>query len=512
MQQSSSVWIWPSIALPRRHLPWTAALAFVLPFFLYLLTLAPSIYNLDSAELTTAVATGGIVRATGYPLYLMLGRAWSELPLGDVAYRMNLFSAFSGALTLLLVERTLARWRVGPWARLGAVGLLASATFFWALALIAEVYTLHTLLMMALLLALLNWRAAPTPGRVGLVGLLVGLGLSHHLATGLLVPGVAWFLLATDRRALFQFRSLLAGAGALVLGLMPYLYLSYLYTQQPAFNYAGHYNVLGQFEPVDLTTLSGLWWLVSGSSFSGSMFAYDAAGLWGELVALALQLWRDFIAVGIGPVLLGAFLLWRRDWRLAGLLSLFFLGNGLFYADYRVIDKATMYLPNYVIWALWLGIGLEWLLDWVASDESGPSQRRLLGALIAVMVGVAVVVHWPLVNRSEDNSTRQTATDILSVAEEGALLFGWWDTIPAIEYLQLVEGERRDVRAINRFLLPYDAFEAMVQANLGTREIYVSGIPPLPLHPQRYEPVGEWYRIRASLPVPARPTDLSRAP
>ena len=29
--------------------------------------------------------------------------------------------------------------------------------------------------------------------------------------------------------------------------------------------------------------------------------------------------------------------------------------------------------------------------------------------------------------------------------------FGWWDSIPVVEYLQLVEGERPDVTAINRF-------------------------------------------------------------
>jgi len=73
------------------------ALAFGLPFVLYLLTLAPTIYNLDSAEFSTAAATGGIVRATGYPLYLLLGRLWSLLPIGDVGWRMNLLSAFSGA-------------------------------------------------------------------------------------------------------------------------------------------------------------------------------------------------------------------------------------------------------------------------------------------------------------------------------------------------------------------------------------------------------------------------------
>ena len=52
---------------------WRGLASFGLPFCIYLLTLAPTIYNLDSAEMTTAASTGGLMRATGYPLYLTLG-------------------------------------------------------------------------------------------------------------------------------------------------------------------------------------------------------------------------------------------------------------------------------------------------------------------------------------------------------------------------------------------------------------------------------------------------------
>jgi hypothetical protein len=76
---------------------WSSLAAFGFPFLIYILTLAPTIYNLDSAELTTAVAANGIVRATGYPLYLILGKIWSGLPIGDMGFRMNLFSAFCGS-------------------------------------------------------------------------------------------------------------------------------------------------------------------------------------------------------------------------------------------------------------------------------------------------------------------------------------------------------------------------------------------------------------------------------
>jgi len=52
-----------------------------------------------------------------------LGRIWSWLPIGDVGYRMNLFSAFAGALTVALADRILRRWNVGPWAAFGAWGV-----------------------------------------------------------------------------------------------------------------------------------------------------------------------------------------------------------------------------------------------------------------------------------------------------------------------------------------------------------------------------------------------------
>src|SRR5690242_11534123 len=97
----------PAARSHLESLDWRTIAAFIFPFTLYLLTLAPTIYNLDSAELTTAAATGGITRATGYPLYLLLGRLWSHIPIGDIGYRMNMFSAINGALTVALAERIL---------------------------------------------------------------------------------------------------------------------------------------------------------------------------------------------------------------------------------------------------------------------------------------------------------------------------------------------------------------------------------------------------------------------
>lgn len=481
-------------------LPWRTTAAFGLPFLIYVFTAAPTIYNLDSAELTTAATTGGLVRATGYPLYLLLGYLWSWLPVGDVGYRLNLFSAFNGALTIALAARILRRWGIGPWAMFGALGLLAFAPFFWALSLIAEVYTLHTALMAGIILLMLHWADDPTLRRLALIGLTVGLSLGHHAATVLLLPGCGWYMLTVAPRRILAPRPLVLGLAASLLGLSIYLYLPWRYQALPAFNYAGHYNAIGAFVPVNLWTPAGLWWLISGRAFAGEMLAYQGAELWGEVWRFVAQLWRAFFALGIGPGILGLIILGRRDWRLGGMLLLMFSCSAGFYIDYRVIDKDTMFLPAYLVWALWLGVGYQWLLDWVhpAEEKNGLAAHRRVWVLRSVMVCTVLVAmgwNWRLTDLSNDWSTRKRGETILRHAQPHALIFGWWDTIPPLQYLQLVEGQRPDVKMINRFLIAPADMRRLILAEVARRPVYIDSVPPELVPAMIAKPVGPIYRL-----------------
>jgi hypothetical protein len=491
------------------RLEWTSLAAFGLPLMLYVLTLAPTIYNLDSAELTTAAATGGIIRATGYPLYLILGGLWSKLPLGDVGYRMNLMSAVCGAGTLLLAERILARLQVRHWARLGAVGLLATAPYFWALSLIAEVYTLHTLLMAGIILVLLAWREQPTPWRLALAVFLTAVSLGNHMATVLLAPGCVLFVLLVAKGAVLRPRNLIPAIFALLLGLSVYLYLPWRYGANPVFNYAGTYDAHGIFHSVNLQTASGLWWLVSGQSFAGQMAGYSLNELMGELFHFGEQLWQAFFGLGIGPALLGVYVLAKRDKAAAILLSLMFIANVLFYANYRVVDKDTMFLPAYLIWALWLGVGYQQMIDWFRAyqDESSsnaaprhavtpPTYLPWLwrGVMIAIVLA-ALAWNWQQVDQSQDWSTRTRSERILALVEPNAIVLGWWDTVPGVQYLQLVEGERPDVLAINRFLISGDDMTQLIRTYAADRPIYINNPPAEFLKTMHVEPVGPVYRL-----------------
>jgi hypothetical protein len=473
------------------RLDWRSLAAFGLPLLLYLRTLAPTIYGLDSAELTTAAATGGLVRATGYPLYLLLGGLWAQLPAGDVGFRLNLFSAVCGASTLALAERILRRLGVGPLAAFGALALLAVAPFFWALSVVAEVYTLHTALMAGLILQLLRWRERPTALRLGLAGLLGGLGLSHHMSMALLLPGCALFVLLAAPRAAFAPRALLATLAGAAFGLSLYLALPLRAAAAPAFNYAGVYDAAARFHPADLSDPAQLIGLVTGRQFAGQMLGYDRQGWLGEAGRFGRQLMQSFFAVGLGPGLLGVALLLRRDRALGAALLLMFALSAGFYIGYRVVDKDTMFLPVYLIWALWVGLGYQRLLAWLGPGRESWS----LGALIVVLAACALCWNWPLVDRSNDWSARQRGEAVLASLAPGALVLGYWETAPIVEYLQLVEGRRPDVQVINRFLIGEEAMLALIEREASRRPIYIDTPNSAIIGALRVAPAGPIFRL-----------------
>jgi len=178
----------------------------------------------------------GIAHPTGYPLYLLLGWAWSHaLPIGDVAYRMNLFSGVWAALAVGLSYPLALRFvrRGAPGldpmaARLGAA--TATATFavgqtFWSQAIIAEVYSFNAffvVLVLLLLFRLADYPASeelaagglPIPARFArfsrpigafarrslALAVVYGLSLTHHYTMLLLLPGILVFLWLTFLR------------------------------------------------------------------------------------------------------------------------------------------------------------------------------------------------------------------------------------------------------------------------------------------------------------------------
>ena len=115
----------------------------------------------DSGEFQFAAWRLGLAHPTGYPLYLLLGGGWQHfLALFGMAPSgaLNLLSALFAGTAAGLFYWLLVQWLPGPASarRLGAglaVAFLLANPTVRSQAIIAEVYALHLLLLVAILLA-----------------------------------------------------------------------------------------------------------------------------------------------------------------------------------------------------------------------------------------------------------------------------------------------------------------------------------------------------------------------
>ncbi len=388
---------------------------------LYGATLLPGIGIGDTAELQRVAPTLGLAHPTGYPLYTLLGWLWTHMPLGGTpAWRMNLFSAVTAALTsgvIYLIGRMLGQWRVVATA---AALSLATGLTFWSQATIAEVYSLALLIQATLFLTLLRWRDTHAP--FWLVGVLFGLGLAHHRAIILLVPGIGLFLLSSRwPRPAELGRALIGLVGALLL----YLYMP---LRTPPWE-----------DPWQL-----LWRYASGAGMAAHWL--DLERLLDEGIARPLGLVRQFIwpqmtVVGALLALAGAVAILWRD-RAAAALLLVSYGVVLFFCSaYYVIDIDAFLLPAHLIAALLLGEGAMLLLR--------PLPHRFAAGLAWALLALPIALtgrNLATVSALNSSAAEESARNIMQQAlPRRALLIDERNSIERLRYLQAVEGQHPDL-------------------------------------------------------------------
>jgi hypothetical protein len=191
---------------------WLAAMA------LYLRTLATMVLLGDSGEYQVLGATLGLAHSTGYSIYILLAKLVTALPIQDVAYRVNLFSATCAAVCLAMVYlagRLLGAGRIA--ALLGAIAL-GLDKLFWLHAVIAETYDPAAMGVAAVFVLVLLWRRSGKTWYLFGAGIAGGLSFGIHNTISLAAPAVLIFLLvARCTRPGWGKAALGAGVGVLLM-------------------------------------------------------------------------------------------------------------------------------------------------------------------------------------------------------------------------------------------------------------------------------------------------------
>ena len=187
-----------------------AAITFFISFAVYYDTMAPTVSYWDCGEFIAVSHTLGVPHPPGSPLYLLLGRVASMLPIGeDIAFRVNLLSpivsAFSVLFLYLIIVQMVNHWRGKINSTTDALivfgsGIIGSLTFaftdsHWFNAVEAEVYAFSTFFTAIVVWLILVWNEkADEKGNeryILLIAYMIGLATGLHLLNLLTIPFIA---------------------------------------------------------------------------------------------------------------------------------------------------------------------------------------------------------------------------------------------------------------------------------------------------------------------------------
>jgi hypothetical protein len=422
-----------------------AAIAFLVPFALYVYCAAWGPDGWDYGEAQTVPWILGIFHPTGFPLYTLVGWLFAHvLAISTVAWRMNVLSSLSIAAACAAVYALARGFGAARVAAVPAAFVFAVTIAAWTNAIHAEVHALLLAAIAATLVALqrallrrsLRWFIATMA--------LFGCALAIHPNALWLFPGIVIGALVLRRT--FDLRGAILALVAALAPLVTYAYLPLRAWTIHAWNLdpnaappldgAGG-SVWGAI-PVD--TWTGFHTEISGSQFDASGYAslaLDPSNWLTYAIDWLTRAQTELTALVAVLAVVGLYaLIVRRDVTLPVVVA--GAGSVPFAFAYGPIsiDTGRYLLPSFVVAAA---------LAPAAVTVLRTGWRRSLASLV---VGVAFLgVAWTLFQAHQGNLTYhgspgdQSSIDtVVAHTPDGALVLCNWLTATTLEYGKEVEG------------------------------------------------------------------------
>jgi hypothetical protein len=414
---------------------------------LYAATAARDVVVGDTGDFLTTAATLGVAHPPGYPLLVLLGHAFSLLPVGALPFRMNLVAVACDAATVGLVSSTARRLGANRWAALVAGLALAFNPYFWEWSLALEAFPLNNLLAALLVYLLVRWEAeAERTSFLVAAALCGGLGAANHLTIIFLIPLV--LVVAWRRRASIGIGTVVSCLAAIALGLAPYLSIAWAASRDPFLNWG------------DISSAHGLLRHFLRSDYgTGNLVAQGASS--GSALDRLMALGASFTILEAALLLIGAAAAYRRvRWYFRACLLSFALAGPAFVAyanmDVGIVQLlwafGRFFLLPHVIVAPLASFGVVTIAD-LAAARTARVRRETLELAVALCAAVLIVVPTGVRYRSIDQSRNHLAhtfaSDVLNTLGPNSVLLALGDEVVfPVAYVQAVEKARPDVTLV----------------------------------------------------------------
>jgi transmembrane protein TMEM260 (protein O-mannosyltransferase) len=377
----------------------TAVFVAAFAFLLYRATMLPGLELGDSASFQVRVGSPVVTPRDGYPLYFAIGSLFLRATGEDPARALNLASAALGAVAAGLIVVVAAELAGSVLAGAAAALLFAGSYTFWSQAVIAEVYTLHVLLVALTLLLLLRWSREPTTGRLAWFLAVYAASFGNHLSMILLAPAYAVFLFVAAPggwRTMAAPRTVALAGGLAIAGAVQYLWNFSALWHAPA-------------PPRDLLeAISAFWFDVTKSDWRDTMVLQLPSSEFVErLWMYAFDVRQQFGVVVPALAAAGAVHLVRTRPLHAALVFTAYGFGVMFALGYNVGDAHVFFLQSHLMLALLVAPGLVLIDQAVAA-------RGAIVALALILAGTRIYRDYPALDRSNDHRPTEVLETLTS--------------------------------------------------------------------------------------------------
>ncbi len=430
----------------KKYLPYPLVL---IPFIVYLSTICPVIYLGDSPEFTAVAFSLGIAHNSGYPLYALIGKLFSFIPIGNIGFRMNLMSTFFAVFTIWLLYSLIFKITSSRLAAFVSSLVLAFVPILWLQAVGSEVYALHSFFVALLIRLLWWWEEKKEFFILVLFVFVTGISFGNHMQTVMMAPAVLFIVLSGEKKALLSVNHFVILTFFFILALSIYIYLP-VRTNAGAAIHWGDPNTLGRF----------FEHVTAKAHRSGYVFNKSTS----EYLARTIDTLR-FVGFQFGTLLLLAIWGWIKlpsvRWKIFFLGLIFFDFVYTIFLNIISLEITAFTLPSTFAIAALIGIGLSHLIKTGESFPAiAPMIKKLLKTACCIIPCIPLLLNFGLCDQSRNYTAYEHALNIFRTAKSGSAVFLDADNnVFPVTDGRVVEKMREDVTLFDRhnllFKMPY---------------------------------------------------------
>ena len=195
------------------------------PLVIYILTLAPKLVGGDTSWYANQIPEMSLMVPTGYPTFSMFLKLFTYLPIGDLAYRLNLFSAIFGALTILFLFLSINKLVKNEFVSFISSMIFAFIVPFWSVANRLEFDTLNSFFVILLIFSAIVYSENKTRKYLYFFFFCLGLSLTNHPLAFFLVPAILLYVIIINPRIFKSIKAIFVSILFFILPLLSYFYL-----------------------------------------------------------------------------------------------------------------------------------------------------------------------------------------------------------------------------------------------------------------------------------------------